>query len=300
MAFQRVAGTAALILLLSLGLSSCIVRSRIITRKGGKSTQPLLVATKAQLIDSLAKTYSVIDDINATVDMTPALGSAENSKVKEYKDIRAYILMRKDGGIRIVGLYPVVRSKAFDMASNGSEFHLYLPVKNQFIVGKNELGAPSANKLENLRPQHFQQALFVRPVQDPTMVLMENFTDAQNAYYILHELTKKTGEMALSRTIWFNRINLRLSRQLIFDDAGNILTDARYDDWQEYDHVPFPKHVEIDRPRDEYGIIMEIVKMDINKGVTDDKFELSQPEGSTLKVIGQPQAAPPEPAPARK
>jgi hypothetical protein len=297
MAFQRVAGTAALVLLLSLGLSSCVVRSRIITRKGGKSTQPLLIATKAQLVDSLAKTYDAIHDINATVDMSPAIGSAENSKVTEYKDIRAYILMRKGDGIRIVGLYPVLRSKAFDMASSGDEFRLYIPAKNQFIIGKNELGPPSSNKFENLRPQHFQEALFVRPIGDPSMVALENFTDAQNAYYVLHELTKTTGDIALSRTIWFNRINLRLSRQLIFDGSGNIVTDARYEDWREWDHVMFPKHVEIDRPRDEYGVIMEIVKMDINKGVTDDKFELSQPEGSTLRTIGQ---APVAPAPTRK
>src|ERR1051325_9590510 len=90
------------------------------------------------------------------------------------------------------------------------------------------------------------------------------------------------------RSIWFNRIDLRLSRQLIFDDAGNILTDARYSDWKTYDNVPFPKHIEINRPRDEYAVVIDIVKMDINQGVTDDKFVLDQPEGTTLQVLGSP------------
>ena len=58
------------------------------------------------------------------------------------------------------------------------------------------------------------------------------------------------GQLQLARTIWFNRINLQLARQLIFDAAGNILTDARYSDWHAYDNVPFPKHIEINRPRD--------------------------------------------------
>jgi len=42
------------------------------------------------------------------------------------------------------------------------------------------------------------------------------------------------------------------------------------------------------------------VKMDINKGVSDDKFVLDQPEGTTLQVVGQaPAAASAQPAPAR-
>ena len=80
--------------------------------------------------------------------------------------------------------------------------------------------------------------------------------------------------------IWFSRIDLQLARQMIFDEAGNILTDARYSEWRSYDNVHFPKHIEINRPRDEYGVVIDVVKMDINKGVSDDKFVLKQPPGS--------------------
>jgi hypothetical protein len=61
--------------------------------------------------------------------------------------------------------------------------------------------------------------------------------------------------------------------------------------------VAFPKHIEINRPHDEYAVVIDIVKMDINKGVSDDKFVLDQPEGTTLQVVGQAPA--PSPAPAR-
>src|SRR4029077_4072451 len=104
-----------------------------------------------------------IDNFNATVDMTPALGTTEKSRVTEYKDVRGYILFRKPSDIRIIGLYPVVRNTAFDMVSNGSDFKLYVPVKNRFLVGSNEVQRPSENTLENLRPQHFLEALLVRP-----------------------------------------------------------------------------------------------------------------------------------------
>ena len=121
--------------------------------------------------------------------MVPALGSAEKNHITEYKDVRAYIRFRKPADIRLIGLMPVVRSKMFDMVSDGADFKLYIPTKNHFIVGRNAIEELSPNKLENLRPQHFLDALLVRPVDPKTnKVMLENFTDEDNAYYIIHEI----------------------------------------------------------------------------------------------------------------
>ena len=271
-------------------------------RPGGKVTQALLLADPATLLGSITKQYEAVHDCNATVDMVPALGTAEKGRITEYKDVRAYILFRKPADIRILGLYPVVRDKAFDMVSNGVDFKLYIPSRDRFMVGRNEIEQPSPNKLENLRPQHFLDGLLVRPIDlHASKILLENFTDEDNAFYVLHEVRENgEGRLTLLRTVWFSRLDLLLARQLIFDDAGNILTDSRYSQWHAYDNVPFPKHIEINRPRDEYAVVIDIVKMDINKGMSDDKFVLDQPEGSTLQVVGQPPAAPPKPSPARK
>jgi outer membrane lipoprotein-sorting protein len=303
MLFRRAPAAILLLCLIPLGLSSCLARRRAFARSGGKPTQPLLVADQSTLVGIIAKQYEAIHDFNATVDMVPALGSAEKSKITEYKDVRAFILFRKPGDIRLIGLYPVVRNKAFDMVSDGASFKLYVPARNRFLVGRNEIDQPSQNKLENLRPQHFLEALLVRPIDaDRDKLLLENFTDEDNAFYVLHVVrVNGGGELQLARTIWFNRYNLTMARQLIFDAAGNILTDARYTDWHRYDNVAFPKHIEIDRPRDEYAVVIDIVKMDINNGVSDDKFVLDQPEGTTLQVVGQaPAPAPAKPAPPRK
>jgi outer membrane lipoprotein-sorting protein len=303
MLFRRAPAAILLLCLIPLGLSSCLARRRAFARAGGKPTQPLLVAGQSTLVDIIARQYAAIHDFNATVDMVPALGSAEKSKITEYKDVRAFILFRRPGDIRLIGLYPVVRNKAFDMVSDGTNFKLYIPARNRFLVGRNEIDQPSENKLENLRPQHFLEALLVRPVDaNRDKLLLENFTDEDNAFYVLHVVhVNGGGELQLERTIWFNRYNLTLARQLIFDTAGNILTDARYADWQPYDNLAFPKHIEINRPHDEYAVVIDIVKMDINKGVSDDKFVLDQPEGTTLQVVGQaPAPAPAKPAPPRK
>jgi outer membrane lipoprotein-sorting protein len=303
MLFRRVPAAILLLCLIPLGLSSCLARRRAFARTGGKPTQPLLVADRSALVDIMARQYAAIHDFTATVDMVPALGSAEKSKITEYKDVRAFILFRKPGDIRLIGLYPVVRNKAFDMVSDGTNFKLYVPSRNRFLVGRNEIDQPSQNKLENLRPQHFLEALLVRPIDaDRDKLLLENFTDEDNAFYVLHVVhVNGGGQLQLVRTIWFNRYNLTMARQLIFDAAGNILTDARYTEWQPHDNVAFPKHIEINRPHDEYAVVIDVVKMDINKGVSDDKFVLDQPEGTTLQVVGQaPAPAPATPAPPRK
>jgi Domain of unknown function (DUF4292) len=301
MPFRRVPICLVAVCLLAVGFSSCFARRRLIARKGASNTQPLLTADRQTLLDSVVRQFEAVRDFNAEVDMVPALGTAEKSKITEYKDVRAYILFRRPSDIRLIGLYPVVRTKAFDMVSNGLDFKLYVPSRNRFLVGRNEIEQPSPNKLENLRPQHFLDAMMVQPVDLKTeKVLLMNLTDEDNAFYIIpvvHE--NANGQLQLSRSIWFNRYNLSIARQFIFDATGNILTDARYSDWKPYDNVPFPKHIEINRPKDEYAVVIDVVKMDINKGVSQEKFALAQPEGSTLQVVGQPpvpgQTPPPTP-----
>lgn len=297
MCLRRLSPTLCLLLGITLGLSSCAVRRRIISHRGAGSPRPLLTADSRSLQGEIVRRYAAVHDFSATVDMTPAIGSAEKNKITEYKDVRAYILFRQPDQIRIIGLYPVVRNKLFDMVSAGPGFKLYIASRNRFVVGPNEVTRPSANQLENLRPRAFLDALLVRPVAAGDKVLLENFTDEDDAFYILHVVSEpEPGQLRLHRTIWFSRTDLRLARQLILDEDGNILTDARYSEWKPYDNVPFPKHIEINRPRDEYGVVIDIVKMDINKGVSDDKFVLDQPPGTALVDLARPAVPPGAPA----
>ena len=54
----------------------------------------------------------------------------------------------------MIGLFPIVRNKAFDMVSDGTEFKLSIPAKNKFYVGHNNVvisrrkpaGEPSARR----------------------------------------------------------------------------------------------------------------------------------------------------------
>jgi outer membrane lipoprotein-sorting protein len=283
----------SLIFLFALGLSSCVVKRRLIVRKGASGSHPTLqVATTPELVEAIDTQYKEIRNFTATVDMTPALGTTEKGQVTEYKEVRGYILFRQPDDIRIMGLLPVLHTTAFDMVSANNTFKLYIPSKNQFLLGCNNVVELSPNKLENLRPQAFLDALLVRPIGAGNKLILENYTDEDNAFYILHEVSEgANGSLDLLRTVWFDRLNLRLARQIIFDKSGNILTDARYSDWKQFSGVPFPKHIEINRPQDEYGVVLDVVKMDINQGVSDDKFVFNQPPGSTLRTLGGERAS---------
>jgi len=280
--------------------TGCLAKRRVITRNGKATVQQLQTATEADLEQRITEQFKSIEDFNATVDMVPALGTTEKSKITEYKDVRGYILFHKPNDIRIIGLYPVVRSKAVDMVSNGSTFKLYVPAKNLFITGRNDIDTHSENKIENWRPQHFLEALLVRPPAADEKPILMNFTDEDNAAYILALVRiAANGSLHFSRSVWFDRINLHIARQLIFDNDGNILTDARYSQWQIYDGIPFPKQIVLNRPRDEYSVVLTVVKMDINKGVTEDKFALEQPAGSQLRTLSEAGLSPAPPLPPK-
>src|SRR5580658_8238123 len=137
MRFQRLALTTLVLCLMCAVTSSCVARRRLIPR--AVNSKPLLTADLPTLLAAIQKQYEAVHDFSASVDMVPALGSAEKNKVTEYKDVRAYVRFRKLADFRLIGLMPVVRSKMFDMVSDGTDFKLYVPSKGRFIVGRNAI-----------------------------------------------------------------------------------------------------------------------------------------------------------------
>ena len=280
-------------LLISCFASSCglLVRSRTILRHGKPVVQgqspKLLSATKTQLNTRITNLYNPISSFQATVDMTPSLGSVYKGQIKEIKDVRAFVLYRKSADIRIIGQTPVVRTRAFDMVSNGIVFQLFVSSRNLFVQGDNSAPATSKNALENLRPDAFLSSMLIRPAgPDETLVLMDD-TDEEKAEYALLFLKKgPTGEDVASRKIVFDRLDLSIARQIVFDAEGGIISDTRYAKWTVFDNNSFPAHIDINRPQDGYGVAMDVMQMQMNKTFADKDFLLERPEGSQLQIIG--------------
>jgi outer membrane lipoprotein-sorting protein len=280
---------AAVVCLLVVFDTSCLVRRRLVTRQGKHDTRPLLTATRDDLVQRIRATYQPIHSFTVTLDMTPSLGSVYKGEINEFPSVRGYVIFRKPDDIRIIGLDPVIHSRAFDMVSTGKDFHLSLPSKSLFIEGRNDIPANSKNKLENLRPAAFLQAMLILPPDPATeMAVIEDDTDEEHAFFVLLILRKQPDPILIDRAVYFDRLTLQIVRQKAFDANGLTVSDTRYSNWKNFNGVSFPSSIDINRPEDGYGVVMQLVNMKMNNEVPDDKFELKKPEGAQLKVIGAP------------
>src|SRR6202045_4166631 len=154
---------AILVLLTVLPLSGCLFRSRKVVQP--VDTVQLKTATQQELIDYINTQDARIQSIQATVDIDTTVGGVKKGKVTDYQEIRGYVLARKPAMLRMIGLMPIVRNKAFDMVSDGDRFKLWIPTKNRFVVGRNDAETSNSTQtLGNLRPQHIYDALLWRRI----------------------------------------------------------------------------------------------------------------------------------------
>src|SRR5436305_3170440 len=153
-----------ILLLFTLALNGCLFRSHSVQQR--VSTAQLKTATHQELINRLNEDAAKIKTLNLTVDIATSVGGEKKGKVTDFKEIRGYVLVRKPAMLRLIGLLPIVRNKAFDMVSDGNQFKLWVPPTGKFYVGPRDVVYKSANPLENLRPQIFYDALMLREI-DP-------------------------------------------------------------------------------------------------------------------------------------
>jgi hypothetical protein len=291
-----------------LPLSGCLLRTHTVEKRK-LSTAPLQEATVKQLIDRIDSEAAKIKTLNATVDIAASTGGEKKGKITEFQEIRGYVLLRKPSELRMIGLYPVVRNKAFDMVSDGDHFKLFIPVKNRFYVGSKYVSTPSKNALENLRPQHILDALLVKEIdpQNEIAYLESGFEkvrdpkskkDVDQPNYVVNVVARQPeGTWALARKVYFSRIDLTPTKQVLYDRAGNIATIATYDNFKNYQGFNFPDIIQIDRPQEEYSIQLGVVKLTLNQPLTSAQFELLQPAGTQVidldkKNVAAPAATP--------
>jgi outer membrane lipoprotein-sorting protein len=285
----------AVALLLAFFLTSCLGTNRNIFRGRGHkpvngASPPLKVATRDELNAIIAHTYDAIQSFSAaSVSLTASSGSVHQANIVDYPAIPGRILFRKPDDIRIQANLPGLGTLAFDMVSNGTDFRFFLKKSELFVKGLNSAPATSANKMENLRPEAFLSSMLIRPWDPATeTVMLKDDTDEDDSLYRLEFNGKAPdGTPVPAREVWFDRQDLSIVRQKIYDSNGDIESDTSYSKWQTYGGVPFPAHIDINRRIDLYGVAIEILKMDMNKEITNAQFVLEQPEGSKLQVIGE-------------
>jgi len=288
---------AVLVLLATLPLGGCLFHTHKVEQI---NLAVLKNATKQDLIGYINSQAAKVQSMQATVDIDTAVGGAKKGRVTEYEQIRGFVLARKPEMLRMIGLFPIVRNRAFDMVSDGHDFKLWIPTKNRFVVGRNDVISPNPSQpLENLRPQIIYDALLLHEIGAGETAILENGTEtvtdekghkSEQPDYVIDVIRSHGNDSWLSRKIIFSRTDLHPNRQLIYDELGTLVTDARYTDYKDYDGLNFPSKIEIKRPEEEYDITLTILKPGLNQPLTDDKFVLEQPAGAQVIHLDHPQS----------
>lgn len=271
------------LVLASLNTPACAVR-RTTRIQPAEAPQPALEATLQDLVNRVNSWSKAFKTLTASVDFEPTAGSVYSGVIKEYHDVKGFILLRQPAMIRMIGQAPVVRTTIFDMVSDGEEFRLYLVPKQKFIVGKNAFRKPAKNALENMRPQHILEALLIPPINgDREKILREEAEEDGRRYYVVTVLDTDVGnELRLQRKIWFSRSDLEIARLQLYEPQGTYIEDVRYSDYRDFDGVRYPARIEVRRPIEDYRLVITIQKATFNEPLGPDKFELKKPEKAQL------------------
>ncbi len=278
-----------------LALSGCLKHTRILERP--QVPDVVLTASAQQLIQQLDDRYNTIHSMLATVLIRASVGGAAKGKETDYTSIRGYILLRQPSMLHVLGMLPVIDTRAFDMASNGKNFTLLIPPKNEAVIGNGTVTTPSKNPLMNLRPAVFYDSMLIKKVEPEDLVYVTSDTGLVRDPHSNHLIAEPDYELGVlrrigdsqhlmpMRVVHISRTNLLPYQLDQYNDQGVLVTKTLYSNYQTFDQIPYPTKILISRPIDGYQITLTIEKLTFNHPLADNQFELKIPPGTKIKKL---------------
>lgn len=286
-----------LLLFITVFIGGC---SGIIKKKENTAILPKLETADTAELKAQVNRLASVDSMRAKMDLKfednsfAALGITE-----KYRSAPGEIVVQRPSNILLKIQAPVIYSDLVQMTSDGDKFRVAVLEDGaggkfrNFVIGSNsadysplqkrvndlEVGNGDAkeirqnvNAFANIRPQHFTEAILMRPISDENYyVQSEIFQDEVDpnarkkspmsrilrGYYLLDELKKnEDGSLSILRRFWFDRVGLvSLARQQIFDAEGNLETDIVYGaeaQFTENRNYSLPLRIEVTRPKEKY------------------------------------------------
>lgn len=269
-----------------------------------KDTRPVLLKTEnagqTELLSEVNR-FARVSSMRAKMDLKFEDNSfAEIGIAEKYKTADGEIVVQRPSNILLKVQVPIIKTDVVQMTSDGDKFRVAIledgaggkykkfvsgtnaadysvlqeQVKNLEVDGDGKQLKQNVNAFSNLRPQHFTDAILVRPVDaennayTQSTILQEEEDAAKDkksplrkvlrGYYLLDELRKNSdGHFTITRRFWFDRVGgIRLARQQIFDAKGEIESDIIYgntgnlSDSTEFANLPL--RIEVTRPKEKY------------------------------------------------
>lgn len=284
-------------------LAVSVLSAGCIKVKQERDTARLLKVETAPQSDLMKEVnrFARVNSLRAKVDVRFEDNSFAEFGLKEaFRTADGEVVVQRPGKILLKVSVPVIKSDVAQMTSDGEKFRVAILQDGgsgkykKFVKGTNNAdysklqktldnseikdGKPqkdSVNAFANLRPQHFTDAMLVRPTDETnvytqsTIFEMEedNSTDKKSpvrkvmrGYYLLDEFAKQDdGALKITRRFWFDRVGgIRLARQQIFDRQGEIESDIVYGkegnltDTGNYANLPL--EIQVTRPKEKYSM----------------------------------------------
>ena len=291
-------GTATLI---AAALAGVLGSACNIVKKESKTPTLLKteVASQASLISEVNR-FARVDSMRAKMDLKFEDNSfAEFGSKEVYRQADGEVVVQRPGMILLKVQVPIIKTDVAQMTSDGSRFRVailqdggtgkykkflvgtnnadYSKLQKTISSGKPAVGGATENvsAFANLRPQHFTDAMLVRPTDDAHAYAMssifqveDDLTQAKKSpvrtvtrgYYLLDEFARgNDGALKITRRFWFDRVGgIRLARQQIFDAAGEIESDIVYGKEGKLtataNFTNLPLEIQVTRPKERYSM----------------------------------------------
>ncbi|HEX6126805.1 MAG TPA: hypothetical protein VFZ23_15640 [Pyrinomonadaceae bacterium] len=282
-------------------LLAVVAFSGCIKVRNNQATPKLLAtenATQEQLIEEVNR-FARVGSMRAKMDLKFEDNSFAQFGSKEvYRSADGEVVVQRPANILLKVKVPFFSSDVAQMTSDGTKFRVAILQDGgsgkykKFVIGSNNAdysklqktldeangdGAmkQNVNAFANLRPQHFTDAMLVRPTDsahlytqstifqhevDETHSKKSPVYSVTRGYYLLDEFTRsQSGQLVISRRFWFDRVGaIRLARQQIFDARGEIESDIVYGaegnltSTGEYNRLPL--QISVTRPQEKYSM----------------------------------------------
>jgi hypothetical protein len=271
---------------------------------GVKSDQktPTLLGTESASQDQLmaeVNRFARVGSIEARMNLKFEDNSFAQFGSKEvYRSADGQVVVQRPANIYMKIQVPVIKSDVAQMTSDGMKFRVAILQDGgsgkykQFVMGTNaadysslqkKLGEENGdgaikqnvNAFANLRPQHFTDALLVRPTDSKNLYTVSTIFQVEEdereakksplrkvtrGYYLLDEFARTDdGRLIVLRRFWFDRnVKIRLARQQIFDAKGEIASDITYGiegkltETNDYNQLPL--QIIVTRPQEKYSM----------------------------------------------
>ena len=283
-------------------LALVIFSAGCIKVKQDRATARLLKVENAdqhQLMQEINR-FARVNSMRAKMDLKFEDNSfAEFGSKEVYRQADGEVVVQRPGKILLKVQVPIIKSDVAQMTSDGQTFRVAILQDGgsgkykKFVKGTNDADysklqknldpvdannkavKESVNAFANLRPQHFTDAMLVRPTNDADLYTQSTIYQVEEdetldkksplrkvtrGYYMLDEFTRLSdGALKISRRFWFDRVGgIRLARQQIFDASGEIESDIVYGKEGSLtstgNYTNLPLEIQVTRPKEKYSM----------------------------------------------